>query len=109
MKKENLPNKIPVFPLSNFIIFPETSVPLNIFEPRYIQMIDDSMKTHRMIGMVQPKKWYSTPTISEGSTIVVNQKKPEEPFDLTQFASNWTSIISSMITVFVLNEQIKSQ
>tara|TARA_B100001250_G_scaffold93372_1_gene77808 strand:- start:293 stop:934 length:642 start_codon:yes stop_codon:yes gene_type:complete len=57
MKKiENLPNKISVFPLSNFIIFPNTSVPLNIFEPRYIKMIDDSMKSDRMIGMVQPKK-----------------------------------------------------
>ena len=39
-----LPSKIPVFPLSNFIIFPETTVPLNIFEQRYIQMIDDVMK-----------------------------------------------------------------
>ena len=52
----NLPNKIPVFPLSNFIIFPKTSVPLNIFEPRYIQMVDDAMKSHRIIGMIQPKK-----------------------------------------------------
>ncbi len=51
-----LPSTIPIFPLSNFIIFPNTTVPLNIFEPRYIQMIDDSMKSHRMIGMVQPKK-----------------------------------------------------
>ena len=56
MKKiENLPNKISIFPLSNFIIFPNTSVPLNIFEPRYIKMIDDSMKTNRIIGMIQPK------------------------------------------------------
>ncbi len=54
--KKNLPLEIPVFPLSNFIIFPGTTVPLNIFEPRYIQMIDDSMKTHRILGMVQPKK-----------------------------------------------------
>lgn len=54
--KINLPSEIPVFPLSNFIIFPETTVPLNIFEPRYIQMINDSMKSHRMIGMIQPKK-----------------------------------------------------
>ena len=54
--KINLPSEIPVFPLSNFIIFPGTTVPLNIFEPRYIQMIDDSMKSHRLIGMVQPKK-----------------------------------------------------
>ena len=56
MKKiVDLPKKISVFPLSNFIIFPNTSVPLNIFEPRYIEMIDDSMKTNRIIGMVQPK------------------------------------------------------
>ena len=51
----NLPSRIPVFPLSNFIIFPETMVPLNIFEPRYIQMIDDCMKSDRIIGMIQPK------------------------------------------------------
>ena len=56
MKKTNdLPDTIPVFPLSNFIIFPETNVPLNIFEPRYLQMVDDSMSTHRLIGMIQPK------------------------------------------------------
>ena len=52
----NLPDKIPVFPLSNFIIFPETTVPLNIFEPRYLQMIDDAMKGSKIIGLIQPKK-----------------------------------------------------
>ena len=56
MKKEDLPNILPVFPLSNFIIFPRTTVPLNIFEPRYIQMVDKSMKSNRIIGMIQPKK-----------------------------------------------------
>jgi len=57
MKKKNeLPKKIAVFPLSNFIIFPETTVPLNIFEPRYIEMIDDTMKDSKMIGIIQPKK-----------------------------------------------------
>ena len=56
MKKENLPKIIPILPLSNFIIFPNTTVPLNIFEPRYIQMINDSMKTNKLIGLVQPKK-----------------------------------------------------
>ena len=54
--KEDLPNILPVFPLSNFIIFPRTTVPLNIFEPRYIQMVDNSMKSTRIIGMIQPKK-----------------------------------------------------
>jgi len=52
----NLPTKIPIFPLSNFIVFPNTTVPLNIFEPRYLQMIDDSMSSNRLIGMIQPKK-----------------------------------------------------
>ena len=56
MKKQDLPKTIPVFPLSNFIIFPHTTVPLNIFEPRYIEMINHSMKNNRMIGMIQPKK-----------------------------------------------------
>ena len=61
--KENLPKVIPVFPLSNFIIFPKTNVPLNIFEPRYIEMIDDAMKEDRIIGMIQPKN--STQSIPE--------------------------------------------
>ena len=55
MKKEDLPLTVPIFPLSNFIIFPKTTVPLNIFEPRYIDMINDSMKKDKLIGMIQPK------------------------------------------------------
>ena len=55
-KYKRLPKIISVFPLSNFVIFPNTSVPLNIFEPRYIEMIDNSMKADRIIGMIQPKK-----------------------------------------------------
>jgi len=55
MKINNLPKIIPVFPINNFIIFPKTTVPLNIFEPRYIEMIDESMKSDKMIGMIQPK------------------------------------------------------
>ena len=53
---KNLPKILPIFPLSNFIIFPKTTVPLNIFEPRYIDMINDSMKSNKLIGIVQPKK-----------------------------------------------------
>ena len=56
MKKDDLPKIVPVFPLSNFIIFPHTTVPLNIFEPRYIKMINDCMKTNKMLGLIQPKK-----------------------------------------------------
>ena len=56
MKINELPKKISVFPLDNFIIFPKTTVPLNIFEPRYIDMINDSMKSNKLIGMIQPQK-----------------------------------------------------
>ncbi len=56
MDFNDLPETIPIFPLSNFIMLPGTTVPLNIFEPRYLQMVNDSMKKHRMIGMIQPKK-----------------------------------------------------
>ena len=59
----NLPKKIPVFPLSNFIIFPKTTVPLNIFEPRYLDMINDSMKSNKMIGMIQPKTYSDNTSI----------------------------------------------
>ena len=55
MKKEDLPNEISVFPLSNAIFFPRTILPLNIFEDRYLQLINDCMKKNRMFGMVQPK------------------------------------------------------
>ena len=55
MITKDLPTNIPVFPLSNFIIFPNATVPLNIFEPRYLEMINDSMKSNKMIGMIQPK------------------------------------------------------
>ena len=63
MKKNDLPKTIPVFPISNFIIFPKATVPLNIFEPRYIQMINESMKSNKLIGMIQPKTSSSDQTI----------------------------------------------
>ena len=56
IKIEDLPKSVPIFPLSNFIFFPNTSAPLNIFEPRYIAMIDQCMKSNRLLGMAQPKR-----------------------------------------------------
>ena len=63
MKKKDLPKKIPIFPLSNFIIFPKTTVPLNIFEPRYIDMVNDSIKSDKFIGMIQPKNFSNNENI----------------------------------------------
>ena len=57
MKNNDLPKIIPLFPLSNFIIFPKTTVPVNIFEPRYLDMVNDSMKSNKLIGMIQPKNF----------------------------------------------------
>ena len=57
-------------------------------------------------GLVVPSKWYSKPKVVEGSTIFITAKIQQEPFDVTQFATNWTSIISSMITAIVLSRQI---
>ena len=51
---DKLPKIIPVFPLNNFIFFPKTSVPLNIFEPRYLEMVDDAMESNKLIGIIQP-------------------------------------------------------
>ena len=50
-----LPNIIPVFPLSGVIFFPNTNLPLNIFEPRYLSLVSDAMKTNKYIGMIQAK------------------------------------------------------
>ena len=56
MNQKKLPQLIPIFPLSNVIFFPKTTLPLNIFEKRYLSMIYDSIKSDRLIGIVQPKK-----------------------------------------------------
>lgn len=53
---ENLPSVISVFPLTGVLLLPGGNLPLNIFEKRYLNMIDDAMKTHKLIGMIQPDK-----------------------------------------------------
>ena len=52
---EDLPKRIPIFPLTGAVLFPGTQLPLNIFEPRYVKMIDDALaSSDRLITMVQP-------------------------------------------------------
>ena len=51
----DLPAVIPVFPLTGVLLLPKTRLPLNIFEPRYLAMIDSAIGSYRMIGMIQPK------------------------------------------------------
>jgi len=51
---EKLPKTLPIFPLENAVVMPQAELPLNIFEPRYLNMVHDSLATHHLIGMVQP-------------------------------------------------------
>jgi len=57
MRMTDLPDTIPVFPIPRALLLPRARLPLHIFEPRYLQMLDDALKTrHRLIGMIQPRE-----------------------------------------------------
>ena len=57
---DSIPKKLPIFPLSGAVLFPDTQLPLNIFEPRYIQMVDSALASpNRLIGMIQPSSMES--------------------------------------------------
>ena len=79
---KNLPEEIPIFPLSNAIFFPNTVLPLNIFEPRYKQMIEDSLEKNKFIGMAQPNLQNlqsSKPDIFNVGCVGIFQKHNQTP------------------------------
>ena len=103
---KNLPNKIPVFPISNFIMFPKTSVPLNIFEPRYIDMINDSMRSEKLIGMIQPNN------SSDSENLIPNLHKVGCLGKITSFkdTENGNFLIELKgLTRFTILEEIKTE
>lgn len=51
---DSLPETLPIFPLENAVVMPQAELPLNIFEPRYLNIVEDALATHHMVGMVQP-------------------------------------------------------
>ncbi|PZP56150.1 MAG: peptidase S16 [Micavibrio aeruginosavorus] len=61
MEFSKLPDIIPVFPLDGVLLLPRGHLPLNIFEPRYIAMVEDALRTNRLIGMIQPSAASSGP------------------------------------------------
>ena len=63
---EKLPAVIPVFPLTGVLLLPHGQLPLNIFEPRYLTMVDDAMAGSRIIGMIQPKAFGKTTLYETG-------------------------------------------
>lgn len=65
--QKTLPETLPVFPLDGVLLLPGGSLPLNIFEPRYLAMIDDAFRTDRLIGMIQPD--YSKEDVKNGAAL----------------------------------------
>ena len=55
MKTIDVPESIPIFPLQGAVLFPTGNIPLHIFEPRYCAMVDEALRSSRLIGMIQPK------------------------------------------------------
>jgi len=72
--KLKLPNVIPIFPLSGVIFFPKTNLPLNIFEPRYLTLVDDCTKLNKYMGLIQSKK-SSTDVYSVGCLGKITENK----------------------------------
>jgi Lon protease-like protein len=66
---DHLPGTLPIFPLESAVVMPQADLPLNIFEPRYLNMVQDALATHHMFGMVQPdysRKGSPTPVYRTG-------------------------------------------
>jgi uncharacterized protein len=71
-RPEDLPQAIALFPLPGAILFPRGGLPLNIFEPRYLNMVDDALAGERLIGMIQPasgEESETIPALSEVGTL----------------------------------------
>lgn len=69
LRTDELPATLPVFPLAGALLLPRGQLPLNIFEPRYLAMVEDSLRSHRLIGMVQPNE--AAPPVRTGTAIHV--------------------------------------
>lgn len=71
-KPEDLPPTIPLFPLAGAILFPRAALPLNVFEPRYLNMVDDALASERLIGMIQPgfeEEFARAPALADVGTV----------------------------------------
>ncbi len=103
MKKKDLPTKIAIFPLSNAIFFPKTILPLNIFEKRYIQMVNDCMKENKLFGMVQPimKKDSNKSVYSVGCLGKI--------INFNEVSNNMFIISLSGIIRFKIQEELKTE
>ncbi len=79
-KFDTLPQTVPIFPLEHAILLPRETLPLNIFEPRYVSMVDDALKHNRLIGIIQPKSKDSLYTIGGLGRIVSFTETQDGPY-----------------------------
>ncbi len=91
--------KIPIFPLNGAILFPETNLPLNIFEERYIEMVDYSLSNNRLIGMVQQKKNGELYRIGCYGKITVFNETPDKRYLINLKGENCFNIIREIDTL----------
>ena len=63
---DGLPETIPIFPLHGVLLLPKGQLPLNIFEERYLAMIEDAMRSHRLIGIIQPENSHGKSLFNTG-------------------------------------------
>jgi Lon protease-like protein len=81
-KFEDLPQEIPVFPLAGVLLLPRGQLPLNIFEPRYIAMVNEAIKSHRLIGMIQPKEDGALYNIGCAGRICSYHETPDDRYEI---------------------------
>ncbi len=104
---DQLPNSLPIFPLPNALLTPGGRLPLNIFEPRYLNMVSDAMKNDRLIGMVQPKP--QPKTIRDASTPAIFETGCAGRIsDYSETEDGRLEIVLSGLCRFTVSEEVSS-
>lgn len=81
-KFEDLPDTLPIFPLGGVLLLPRGNLPLNIFEPRYVAMVDDAIRSHRMIGILQPRDDGTLYDVGCAGRIVSYNETPDGRYEI---------------------------
>src|SRR5260221_13377461 len=89
-EQTELPATLPIFPLTGVLLLPRGKLPLNIFEPRYLNMVRDALASDRMIGMVQPREDDAT-TLTGPTSDSVPARQPPAPVYPTGCAGRITA------------------
>lgn len=100
----HLPVKIPIFPLTGVILIPGSNLPLNIFEPRYLQMVRDAVTSDGLIGMIQPK----TPETESGGSALYTVGAVGKIEDLVDTGNNRFTLRLKGIARFEVTSELST-